>query len=101
MDILDKADNLKIDFDADIDILLNDVKSVLKVPAESVKTDKTGKNYVYVVDGEKARERVVKLGVQSETEVEILEGIKAGEKVVLNPVATIKDGVLIKDGADK
>jgi len=100
IDILDKAADLKIDFDTDVDVLLGTVSNALKVPAEAIKSDKTGKNYVYIVNGNKASEKVVKLGLQSDMEVEIIEGIMEGDKVILNPGVTIKEGALIKDSVE-
>jgi len=97
IDVLDKAPDLKIDFDTDVDILLGRVNNVLKVPAECVKADKTGKSFVYIVEGTKAVEKAVNLGLQSDTEVEVTSGIKEGDKVILNPGAAIKNGSLVKE----
>lgn len=97
IDILDKAPDLKIDFETDIDILLGTASNVLKVPAEAIKTDKFGNNSVFVISGEKAEEKKVKLGLQSDAEVEIKEGLNEGEKVILNPSANLKTGTLVKD----
>ena len=97
IDVLDKAPDLKIDFDTDVDVLLGKVNNIIKIPAECVKTDKTGKNFVYVVEGNKAVEKVVTLGLQSDTEVEVASGIKEGDKVILNPGVAVKNGSLVKE----
>lgn len=97
IDILDNPEGLKVDFDADVDILLGQVSNVVKVPAECVKTTKEGKSYVYVVEGDKAVEKSVKTGIQSDMEMQIMEGINKGEKVIPNPANTITNGVLVKD----
>jgi HlyD family secretion protein len=97
VDILDSPTGLKIDFDADVDILLGQVNSVVKAPAESVRTNKEGKAFVYVIEGDKAVEKEVKLGLQSDTEVQIIEGVKSGDRVILNPGETIKNGVTVKE----
>ncbi|SKA82786.1 HlyD family secretion protein [Clostridium sp. USBA 49] len=103
IDILDKAQELKIDFDVDVDILLGQVDNALKIPAESIKTTKEDKTFVYVIEGDKAVEKEVKLGLQSDMEVQVLEGLNKGEKVILNPSETIKNGTLVKEssGDDK
>lgn len=46
---------------------------------------------VYVVENGKARERPVRTGVSDETRVEILEGLKPGEKVVTGPFRSLRD----------
>ena len=100
IDITDKAEGLKIDFDTDINILLGEKVDIIKVPAESVKSDKEGRTYVFVIEGDKAVEKTVKLGLQSDMEAEILEGVKEGEKLILNPVASIQGGTLVKEAIE-
>ncbi|HJX28726.1 MAG TPA: efflux RND transporter periplasmic adaptor subunit [Thermoanaerobaculia bacterium] len=51
---------------------------------------------VYVVENGKVRERPVRTGVSDETRVEILEGVKPGDKVVTGPFRSLRD---LKDGA--
>lgn len=97
VDILDKPEGLKVNFDTDIDILLGQVNDTITIPAETIRTDKNGKNYVYVVQGEKAVEKTVQLGLQSDMDAQVIDGIKAGDKVILNPSATISNGTLVKD----
>lgn len=50
---------------------------------------------VFVLDQGKARQRPVETGISNETRVEILEGLKAGEKVVTGPYRALRD---LKDG---
>lgn len=95
INITDVNPELKIGFEADVDILLNEAKNVIKVPTESLKTDKTGKSVIYIVEDNKAVEKEVTKGIQSDTEVQV-EGVTTGAKVILNPTDTIKDGTLVK-----
>lgn len=99
IDILNPGADLKAGFDTDVDILLGQANNILKVPVESVKTDKNDKNYVYIVEGKKAVEKEVKLGIQSDTDVQITSGISTGDKVILNPSASLHDGSLVKEAA--
>jgi HlyD family secretion protein len=98
IDILDKSEGLKIDFDADVDILLGQVDNVTKVPAESIKTNKEDKAFVYIIEAGRAVEREIKLGLQSDMESQVVEGVKAGDKVILNPGETVKNGTLVAEG---
>lgn len=95
INIIDKNPDLKIGFETDIDILLNEAKDVIKIPTESIKTDKNGRSVIYIVENNKAVEKEVEKGIQSETEVEV-QGVDAGSKVILNPTDSIKDGTLVK-----
>jgi HlyD family secretion protein len=100
IDILDKAEELKINFDVDVDILIGEVDSTLKVPAESIKVAKGNKNYVYVLENDIIKEREIKTNIQSDMEVGITEGIKQGDKVVLNPSTAVKEGAKAKESAE-
>jgi HlyD family secretion protein len=60
--------------------------------------DKGGKKpekVVFLIDIGKARQRRVETGISDETRVELLAGVKPGEKVVTGPYRTLKD---LKDG---
>lgn len=97
IDILDKSPDLKIDFDVDVDILVGQAQNVIKVPAESVKVEKGNRNLVYVLDGNTVHEKNITVGIQSDKEVEIKEGVNKGEKVILNPSNAIVEGVQASD----
>jgi membrane fusion protein (multidrug efflux system) len=50
---------------------------------------------VFIVDGDRARQRLVKLGPPVGDEVSIADGIQGGERIVLNPSNELTDGALI------
>lgn len=91
------AKDLKVGFDVDVDILLGESKNVLKIPLESIKTDKYNKSHVYVVEQGIVKQKAVQLGTQSDMEAEIISGLKSGEKVILNPNNSIKTGVSVQE----
>lgn len=101
IDLLSPVKNATIDFDVDANILLAKKENVLKVPAETLITDKSGKNIVYIVSDGKVQEKEVKTGIQSELEVEIKDGLNEGDKVILNPNASIKNGVMVKEASEE
>lgn len=99
---------------ATVDISTNKKKDVLGVPISAIviKTDTTStKNMsaptnksafaekfeaVYVKDGDEARLRVVKTGIQDDTNIEILSGLKEGETVIIGPYTIVTK--LLKPG---
>ncbi|WP_010240425.1 efflux RND transporter periplasmic adaptor subunit [Clostridium arbusti] len=97
IDIDAPQDGLVEGFDADVNILIGQVNDIIKVPTESIKTDKSGKNYVFVVLNNKAVQKEVQLGLQSDTEAQINSGVNIGDKVILNPSASMQNGTAVKD----
>jgi HlyD family secretion protein len=83
-------------FDADVNILTGESDNVIDVPAESIQTDKSGNNYVFVISNDKAVKRAVQIGIQSDTDAEVKNGLKVGDKVILNPSASIENGTSVK-----
>ncbi|MCL0067840.1 hypothetical protein M1N67_02770, partial [Peptococcaceae bacterium] len=77
-----------------------ELKSVdaVVVPLDAVVEDVvTGKVTVWVVDEEgRVEERDVKIGLMNEKEVEIISGLKVGERVILSPSIYLKDGDYVK-----
>jgi HlyD family secretion protein len=77
---LSKVDTrLKPGMTARVDGLLESRKAVLKAPLSAV-FEERGKNFAYLKAGDKKQE--IKLGLRSETDVEILEGLKEGDKLL-------------------
>lgn len=67
----------------------------VSVPPESVVRRPAG-TVVYVVEDGVARQRVVAVGVQSETWVEILEGLRVGETVVSSGAGFLSDQTAVE-----
>jgi Membrane-fusion protein len=70
------------------------------------KRSETLAKIVFVVDAEnKARARRVRTGIASDTDLEVLDGLKEGERVVEGPFRTVskelKDGDPLKENAPK
>lgn len=96
VDIQDPSPELKVDFDVNVDILLGNVPDAVKIPVEAIKYNKTGESFVYKLNGDTADEIQVKLGLQSDMEAQVTEGLSKGDQVILNPGIDIKDGTLVK-----
>ena len=68
----------------------------LLVPKAAVRTD-SGASVLFVVRDERVERRAVKVGVEDRGQVEIVSGINAGEKVVVEGPATLADGARVKE----
>lgn len=93
---MDPADtNLKIGMSGTADIIVATKQAVVVVPVDAI-VEKKGKRYVYkVVDG-KARLTEVTIGLTTDSDVEITEGVKTGDRVVVKGVEKLKDGQSVK-----
>jgi HlyD family secretion protein len=69
------------------DVTLERKDNVLRIPVEAVFTD-SGKPTVYVRDGGRFVRRAVELGVESNTQVEVVSGLKDGEEVAIEKPPT-------------
>ena len=76
-------------------IRTNKVEQILLVPARAVNYV-LGTNKVYAVRGDAVEPREVKLGDRYEEEVEIVEGVRAGEKVAVTQLARLESGVPVR-----
>ena len=68
---------------------------LLAVPKEALREEADTRRLFAVVQGH-VEERVVQVGPERDGYVAILDGLKAGEKVVVNPGKDVKDGVPVK-----
>ncbi|HVG19276.1 MAG TPA: efflux RND transporter periplasmic adaptor subunit [Blastocatellia bacterium] len=64
----------------------------LMVPEKAV-VSLAGINKVFVVEGDHAAERLVKLGARDGSLVEIIEGVKLGDKVITSNTEKLHDGM--------
>ncbi|MDO4683833.1 MAG: efflux RND transporter periplasmic adaptor subunit [Lautropia sp.] len=70
---------------------LRSLPAALSVPVDAVQFGSQG-DYVYLITDGKAFVRTVRLGVASGERVEILEGLKAGDRVALEGLDRLRDG---------
>jgi RND family efflux transporter MFP subunit len=75
----------------DATLIVGQTEHALTVPTVSV-VRRGGNEVVFVVDGEVARQRTVKLGWREDDWVEVVEGVMAKERVVTEGSALIHDG---------
>lgn len=70
-------------------------RQALRVPATAV-VERGQLTGLFVVDGEQARLRWIRTGHAADGRVEILSGLRAGERYVLDPPASLTDGAAVE-----
>jgi membrane fusion protein, multidrug efflux system len=85
-------------------LALDKRSNVLVVPINALR-ETAGRNFVYILEGDKLAERDVKLGARdengrasngSEGVIEVIAGLKAGEQIVGVNLGTLRPGITVK-----
>ncbi|AYD40899.1 biotin/lipoyl-binding protein [Clostridium fermenticellae] len=94
-------DTIKSGYSADVEIIFDERQNAIAVSSDSVKEDKgTKKKYVYVVNDEnKVAKKYIRTGIETDDAIEVIGGLKQGEKYVTNPQDTLKEGDTVKDAS--
>jgi len=79
-------------------VLQGAVVPTLLVPEAAIIPEQ-GRMYVFVVDGEVAHRREVKIGRRRPGEVEIVSGVKEGERIVVDGTQKVRDGSAVREQA--
>jgi RND family efflux transporter MFP subunit len=80
---------------ARIEVALKEKPNTLAVPREAV-FEEGGKRFVFVVDGSQAFRRAVVTGIEQSQLIEVVEGLKDGDKVVIRGQESLRDGSSIR-----
>ena len=75
---------------AEVEVIINHLVDVLKIPVAAVVETERGR-FCWVKTGEKIEKRRLKLGDSNDVFIEVKDGLREGEQVVLNPLAMIKE----------
>lgn len=86
---------IKPGYDLDIKIITESKKETLVIPDSAV-FDYKGTASVFVADNGKAALRKIKKGLESEKTVEVVEGLKLGDRILVKPDNNITEGMKIK-----
>jgi len=76
--------------------LAKERREALVVPEEALVPEQA-RQFVYVIDGDVAAKREVRLGRREPGSVEITEGISAGDRVVVEGAVKLRDGAAVKE----
>lgn len=89
---------LKPGLNVTCEIMTVDKKDVLLAPMEAITPDKDDNMMVFVVnkDTKLMTQRAVTVGINSDMNVEILEGLQEGELIILDPQPSYRDGLRVK-----
>lgn len=93
--LTDTGKRILIGMKGDAAIETSALSGVLTVPVEAVLED-GDQSYVFVVQGDKAQRRNVKVGTLTETRAEILSGVNEGDEVVVSGSGNLKDGSTVR-----
>jgi RND family efflux transporter MFP subunit len=88
---LAKSDGVKVGTAASAQIVVAQ-RPGIRVPATALRRSMVGDDQVVVCVGGVARVRTVKVGARRDTGVELLDGVKAGELIVVDHVLGLDDG---------
>ena len=96
--VLDPDDTIRIGFEADVEILLEDKEGALQIGVDAVRSEPgTGRKYVFVVGEDRVLTRVfIATGIESADSVEVLEGLVDGQDCVLDPDDDLADGLKVR-----
>lgn len=70
--------------------------TVVTVPSDAV-LGNGGEHYVYVVDDGRAKRETITAGAAQGGKTTVLSGLSGGERVIVSPPASVKDGAKVKD----
>lgn len=84
---------------ANVELELATVSDAILVPAEAVIPGVSDKNVFVMVDG-KAERRAVEIGTRTANQVQILSGLKAGDRLIVSGLQQMRAGLAVADVAD-
>ena len=96
---LDNADGaIKAGSFARVRLVRRAVESAVLVPLRAVKRDEGGRPFVYLFDAAagQARRRSVVLGETAEDRVVVVDGLAAGEQLIVSGLADLGDGEAVR-----
>ncbi len=100
VELIDKDKAMRPGMNADVEILIKELKNVIAVPIVAVNFEK-GNPYCEVLQGRNIIRKNIKLGESSETMIEVKEGLKEGDVVVLSYKGPTKGTVKKEEMAER
>jgi HlyD family secretion protein len=88
-------EGLRLGSDVQLEIIANQLDNTLRVDNKAL-FEKDKKNYVFIINNNKAIETEVKLGLEGKEFSQIISGIKDGDMVIISPDNNIFNGTKVK-----
>ncbi|MBL3598738.1 MAG: HlyD family efflux transporter periplasmic adaptor subunit [gamma proteobacterium endosymbiont of Lamellibrachia anaximandri] len=76
-------------------------QDTLILPRFSVLQAADGSHYVFLIEGNRLKRRMVKLGLRNDRQLEIVAGLSGGQRVVSVPDAEMEDGQSVRVAVEK
>lgn len=81
---------LKVSMTTQVAVVLNQVKQALCIPVSALGgKQQDGKATVRVLVGEQAQTRTIRTGISNNVQIQVLEGLREGEKVIIGDSSTL------------
>ena len=92
---LDNSENkIRTGMFAKIDVLVSTHENAVIIPRDALIRFEGG-YLAYVVENNRAVKRAVKVGITDDNDIEILEGIKAGDRIISKGIEFVREGSLV------
>ena len=91
----DTGQNVLIGMKGDATIMVSSIESALTIPLEAL-FNENGQNFVYKVVSNTLQRTDITVGATTDTEVEVLKGLKAGDVVALSGPTQYTDGMTVR-----
>ncbi|WP_350262101.1 efflux RND transporter periplasmic adaptor subunit (plasmid) [Pantoea sp. BJ2] len=96
LDVPNPDNALRISMTAQVNLLRDSAKDALLVPVQATKKDADGKTYVEIPDQDNQPvKRIITTGITDSVDIQVLSGLKVGEKVILATQTAVTDEVLM------
>jgi HlyD family secretion protein len=95
IDFNENIENLKSGYDMTVKIITASKENTLLIDEKAI-FEYQGKDHVFLNENGVAKLRAIEKGLESDEHVEVLSGLKEGEKVILSPDEKLVEGTKIK-----
>jgi membrane fusion protein (multidrug efflux system) len=83
---------------ADVELVIREIEDALTVPAIAI-IPELGTKKVFVVEDGRAVPRLVETGVRTDTEVQVIRGLAASDKVIVSAIQRLSSGLPVREKA--
>ncbi|MDR1563130.1 MAG: efflux RND transporter periplasmic adaptor subunit [Dysgonamonadaceae bacterium] len=80
---------------ADVTIRANEIRDALTVPSEAV-IKEMGRDIAYIYSGGKAHKKEIETGIRTESVLQVMRGLSAGDTLLVSGVMQLRDDLPVK-----